>query len=180
MLTRFSAPAATPVSLGEAKSHLRVGDDEDALIQLYLDAAVAHLDGAEGILGRCLVTQTWDWTFDAFAQSLTVPLPTLQSVTSITYRDADGATQTLSTDDYRVSGQSIHVRDIPGTDGEPGAVTVRFVAGYGNAAAVPAAIKAAILLLVGDAYANREAHGEPVSANPAVMNLLRPYRVHRV
>lgn len=182
MLTRVAAPAASPVSLAEAKAHLAVThDSDDTLIHLYLDAAVAHLDGAEGILGRCLVTQTWDWTLDAFEVVLTVPLPVLQSVAAITYRDANGQTQTVNAEDYRVTGQRITcATGWPSTDGEPGAVTVRFVAGYGDPADVPAAIKAAILLFVGDAYANREAHGEQVFANPAAMNLLRPYKKWRV
>lgn len=40
----------------------------------------------------------------------------------------------------------------------------------------PAALKAAILLLVGDLYANREASGDKLEENPAVQNLMFPYR----
>jgi uncharacterized phiE125 gp8 family phage protein len=181
MLTRVTAPVATPVSLAEARAHCRADTADDTLLQVYLDAAVAHLDGAEGILGRCLVTQTWEVTLDAFPAEIVVPLPTLQSVTSITYRDPAGSTQTVDSADYRVSGQRITCADgWPDTDGEHGAVTVRFVAGYGLAASVPAAIKAAILLLVGDLYANREAGGEEIVDNPAVKRLLAPYRKVRV
>ncbi|AJQ86092.1 head-tail connector protein [Xanthomonas oryzae pv. oryzicola] len=41
---------------------------------------------------------------------------------------------------------------------------------------VPAALKAAILLLVGDLYANREASIQGLSENPAVSRLLFPFR----
>ena len=182
-LTRFAAPSVTPVSLVEAKAHLAVThSSDDTIIQIYLDAAVSHLDGAEGTLGRCIVTQTWDYTMDAFPATIAVPLPDLASVTSITYVDADGATQTLSSALYRVSGQTITPGDSgwPGTDNVTGAVTVRFVAGYGVAAAVPAAIKAAILLYIGDLYANREAGGAQLFDNPASRRLTQPYKVHRV
>jgi uncharacterized phiE125 gp8 family phage protein len=184
MLTRAVAPVATPVSLAEAKAHLAVTHaSDDTIIQLYLDAAVARVDGAEGVLGRCLVTQTWDYRLDAFPAEIKVPLPTLQTVTSVKYFDPDGVEQTMDSADYIVAGQRI----VPGDDGwpdidteRPYAVTVRFVAGYGLAADVPAAIKAAILLYVGDAYANREAAGDQAFENPAAMRLLRPYKKVRV
>jgi uncharacterized phiE125 gp8 family phage protein len=92
-----------------------------------------------------------------------VPRPKLQSVASITYIDVQGNTQTLDPSAYRV---------VPGTPGvvEPayqttwpavrpvsGAVTVRFVAGYGDdATAVPDCVKIAVKMLVGYLYENRE------------------------
>jgi len=186
ILSRATAPSETPVSLDEAKAHLRVtGTDEDTTIQLYLDAAVAHVDGAEGTLGRCLVTQTWDYTFDRFPgftercwQSVDVPLPTLQSVTSVKYYDPDGVQQTMDSADYIVTGQRIVPVDAwPDIDTtRPGAVTVQFVAGYGLATAVPAAIKAAILLYVGSMYEGREDWADSVAAKA----LLAPYRKVRV
>ena len=182
ILSRFAAPSVTPVSLTEAKAHLNViGSTDDAIVQIYLDAAVSHLDGAEGTLGRCLVTQTWDYTLDAFPDVITVPLPDMASVTSISYVDTTGATQVFSALSYRVSGQTITPADSgwPSTDNVTGAVTVRFVAGYGVAAAVPAAIKAAILLYIGDLYANREINGPQTFENPTCHRLLYPFKVWR-
>jgi uncharacterized phiE125 gp8 family phage protein len=182
MLTLATAPAATPVSLAEARAHCRADTADDTLLQIYLDAAVAHVDGAEGVLGRCLVTQSWDYKLDCFPDEITVPLPTLQSVTSVKYYDVDGVEQTWDSANYTVSGQRIVPVDAwPDFDTDrPYPITVRFVAGYGLAASVPAAIKAAILLLVGDLYANREAGGEAIAENPAVKRLLAPYRKVRV
>lgn len=45
-----------------------------------------------------------------------------------------------------------------------------------NPGAAPAALKAAILLLVGDLYANREASGAKLEENPAVQTMMFPYR----
>lgn len=182
-LSLVTAPAAPVVTLAQAKAHLAVTHalDDDA-IQLYLDAAIAHVDGAEGTLGRCLVTQTWDYTLDAFTSTIKVPLPTLQSVTSVSYVDTDGNTQTVDPGDYIVAGQRIVAGNAgwPSTDNVPDAVTVRFVAGYATADDVPAAIKSAILLLVGGMYANRESEGAALVENPAVQRLLAPYKVLRV
>lgn len=184
MLTIVTAPLASPVTLAEARAHCRADTADDTLLQIYLDAAVAHVDGAQGVLGRCLVTQTWDYSFDCFPDEITVPLPTLQSVTSVKYYDVDGIEQTITSSNYTVAGQRIapvETFDWPDIDTErPYPITVRFVAGYGDAADVPAAIKAAILLLTGDMYANREAGGEAVVENPAVKRLLTPYRKVRV
>lgn len=181
LFTRVTAPAETPISLDEAKAHLRVDtSDEDSTIELYIAAATESIDGAEGTLGRCIVTQQWDYSFDSFQSPITVPLPRLISVDSITYRDVNGITQTLSSSAYSVFGQSISPIDgWPDTDGMEGAVTVRFTAGYGNAASVPAPIKSALLLLVGELYKTRQ-DGASVSNIPATRSLLLPYKVTRL
>ena len=182
MLTRVTAPAESPVTLDEARAHCKADAADDTTLQIYLDAAVSHLDGAEGTLGRCLVTQTWDMKLDGFDGTINVPLPTLQTVTSVKYLDTAGVEQTVSPSSYTVAGQRIVPSDAgwPSTDDVPHAVTVRFVAGYGLAVAVPAAIKAAILLFVGDSYANREARGEQLFDNPAAKALLRGFKRVRV
>jgi hypothetical protein len=58
------------------------------------------------------------------------------------------------------------------------AVRVTYIAGWANAAAVPAAIKASMLLAIGDMYANREASADkPAMSHGFVSGLLDPYRV---
>lgn len=182
-------PAATPVSLAEAKAHLRIdGNDEDVLVTALIAAAVAHLDGWSGILGRALVTQTWQQDLDQFPRDrIALPLAPVQSITSVGYRDTDGEEQTLDSPAYvltmRAGTTAVERTDgaeWPSTARRPDAVRVTFVAGYGNAAAVPADIKSAILLMVGDLYAHREtALVGNVAAVPmsiTVEALLAPYR----
>jgi uncharacterized phiE125 gp8 family phage protein len=185
-LVLVSAPATTPVSLTEAKAHLRVDhSDDDTLITALINAAVAHLDGKDGILGRALITQTWDLKLDEFCPAIRIPLPPLASVTSITYVDTDGATQTLAADQYTVtSGEPAKIVPAynvtwPSTRCVPEAVKVRFVAGYGNASSVPAGIKAAILLHVGTLYRDRETVniGNIINELPAYDALIAPYKV---
>lgn len=185
-LTLVSAPAEVPVSLAEAKSHLRVlTADEDALITSLVLAATAHLDGRSGILGRALVTQTWELRLDGFPDCLELPLPPLQSVTSIKYLDDTGTETTLDPSAYVVESGHYFGRIRPAYGltwpvprDESGAVRVRFVAGYGGAAAVPAPVRHAILLLVGHWWINREAAGEEQFVHPfAVDALTLPFRV---
>ena len=56
-LKRITAPSVEPIDLATAKLHMRVTHTaEDTLIPIYISAAVAYLDGPDGVLGRALVT----------------------------------------------------------------------------------------------------------------------------
>jgi uncharacterized phiE125 gp8 family phage protein len=190
-LKLVTAPTELPVTLTEAKAHLRVDHgDEDALIELYLNAAVSHLDSYSGILGRCMVSQTWALSYDTFPDgAMQIPLGNLISVTSVEYADPDsGVMTTWSSVNYDVDTQDINgwikpVDDWPTHMETMNAVKVTFVAGYGAASAVPAALKSAILLLVGHWYTNREAVmvGESVAELPlAVSALVAPFRMNPI
>lgn len=182
MLTpvRIVTPASEPVTLAEAKAHLRVdANTEDTLIALYISAAVSALDGWSGLLGRCLITQTWRQDFDGFG-NLKLPFPNVASAT-IAYTDANGVTQTWAATNYQivngVGGSCIVPKagaSIPGTAAQPDAVRVTFVAGYGAAADVPPDLKTAILLHIGHLYANRES----VSTGKTVTTLPQGYDAH--
>lgn len=191
-LKRITPPAELVVSLAEAKAHLRVEHaDEDAYIQSLVHAAISHLDGWSGTLGRCLVEQTWEVTLDAFpVGAIHLPLGDVIAVVSVTYDDTAGDEQTVPPADYLLDNRSLDGWVVPvsgvswpDTLDAVNAVRVRYTAGYGAAAAaVPAAIKHAILMLVAHWYANREAvTAGGASALPmAVDALTHPFRVLRV
>lgn len=182
---RTVAPLVTPVSVAEAKAHLRVvGSTDDTLIGALIAAATDHLDGWSGILGRALVTQTWRQDFGRFCDAMRLPLGPAASVTSVTYYDGDNVSRTLAETVYELvtdaRGPFVGLKpdqSWPSTYGRRNAVSVTYVAGTA-AADVPAAIKAAIMLMVGNLYENREANvvGTIVSALPlGVDRLLGPY-----
>jgi uncharacterized phiE125 gp8 family phage protein len=186
-LSIVTPPASDPVSLAEAKTHLRItAPDEDALIVGYLLAAREHV---ETITRRALLTQTWDYSIDAWADRIVLPKPPVQSVTSISYLDQAGATQTLSAALYRLVKQSTGEWAIlkaynavwPAVQTVESCITIRFVCGYGTPpGSIPEAIRQAILLLVGHWFANREAVnvGNIVNELPlGVEPLLFPHRV---
>jgi uncharacterized phiE125 gp8 family phage protein len=183
----IAAAAETPVSTVEAKAHLRVdGDDDTALIGSLVAAATGHLDGYTGILGRCLVTQSWRQDFDEFSRVMRLPFP-VAGITSIVSVDDEGTTSSAiaaANYDLQHDGLGSFVRFIdtyafPSGLAETRAVRVTFTAGYGAADAVPSALKAAILLLIGHWYGNREAvvTGTIATELPmAVAALIEPYR----
>lgn len=176
-LTLITAPAALPVTVAEAKAHLRVDHSiEDTLIENLIKVATAELDGRQGLLRRALITQTWDMqllTFP-FVQRIELPFPPLQSVTYIKYLDDDGVEQTLSTDVYEVvkTGEAAYIRrrrdqlwPVTFEDTDLG-VTVRFVCGYGGtSASVPENIRAAMLLRIGELY-NFRGDGDAPARGP--------------
>lgn len=189
-LTLITAPAEEPITLADAKVHLRVdGTEEDALITALIVAARRQ---AEHLTGRALVTQTWRCTLPAFpADSLDLPRSPLQSVSSLTYLDPVGASQTLPSADYQAITDEIVGRVLPAYGKSwpacrvaPGSVAVTFVAGYGAAAAVPQDIKSWMLLAIGTWYAQRETviTGTIVGELPrsAWDGLLDPFRIMKV
>lgn len=183
VLRRVSTIAFDLVTLAEAKAHLRFEEaDEDTLISALILSAVDSLSW----LGRSLSVTQWELDLDGFATEIPLPRPPLVSLASITYRDQSGATQTLSASIYEVvapEGGPAFVRRKPGqqwpqTDAYPASVTLAFSAGYGSANPLPASLRAAILLLVGDLFENRG--GKTVTnlqTNPTVAALLDPLRV---
>jgi len=190
-LELVTAPTVEPVSLQEAKDHLRVDNDvEDALIEALIAAARQHLDGRDGWLGRQLMTATWDLTLNDFPgpDFIRLPLPPIQSITSITYVDTAGASQTFEASKYSLSADKhwrprvdlAHNESWPSTRNQRDAVTVRFIAGYGVQRDLPAPIRAAMLLMVGNLFENREEIniGNIVNLIPTAAALLTPYRVH--
>jgi len=186
-LRRITAPAVQVVTLAEAKDHLKIEfDDHDALITALIDAATSQVDGAAGI-GSALITQTWRLSFDYWPSSpIQIPLGPVQSVTSITYVDGSGATQTWSPAGYQVDVDGAVARIVPAYSTtwpvarlQPGAIKITFVAGYGPSANdVPADLKAAIKLLIGHLFANREAASDKaIAALPfGVEAILNRYR----
>lgn len=191
--TLNAAPAVEPISLLEAKLHLRVEHtSDDALITALISAARLH---CEAVTDRAFITQTWDLTLDAFPCEgpIWLPRPPVSSVASVTYLDSAGAPQTWAAENYRSvlpfgpwaqRGFLTPAYGVtyPTTREVIGAVTVRCVCGYGGATAVPESIKAAIKLLVAHWYENREAASASSSvmqsAPLAVDALLSPFKAH--
>ena len=162
-LKLITAPSLLPVSLAEAKAHLRIDhSDEDTLITAFLHTAVA---GAEHETGRALMAQTWEVTLDAFPDAVELTRTPVQSIESVAYANADGTATVLSNVFYALDAADEFgwAYVVPAYDGawpetrdEINAVRVRYVAGYASAEEVPAAIKSWILLQVGAMYAHRE------------------------
>lgn len=204
MYQLITAPTVEPVSLSDVKSHLRITESsQDTLISGLLIPTARQR--AETITRRALCTQTWELVADQFAgpslvgiaygRAYTLPAHALlidkcpvQSVTSIKYTAMDGSTVTMTPSDYIADLTSEPTRITPVFGKiwpipmpQIASVRVRFVAGYGAAADVPAAVRSWMLLYIGALFENRELiavlQRGMVAELPFVEGLLDGYRV---
>jgi uncharacterized phiE125 gp8 family phage protein len=186
-LILVTPPQSEPVSLAEAKDHLReTSDEQDSLIGSLIVAARMYV---EQITGRALISQTWRMELDCFPEwKINVPRPKLVSVSSLTYVATDGTVTTIAADDYTVTVGGEHERGFvvpayqnnwPTCRDVPSAVKLTFVAGYASAEDVPEPIKHYIKLMIGSMYAHRET--EITGTIQAKMEfcdaLITPYRI---
>jgi uncharacterized phiE125 gp8 family phage protein len=183
-----TAPTIEPITLEEAKAHLKVDfDEEDSLIQIYISAARAY---AEEYCNRAFLTQTIVHTLDYFPACTTSnPLSVfklyrtpVQSVVSVKYKDADNVEAEVAADKLILSNIDSPAKlgklptfTWPETADVPGAVTLEYVSGETTAEKVPSAIKVAIFLILAKLYEVRE---DSIQNLPtASENLMSPYRI---
>jgi len=202
-LSLVTPPAAEPVALADAKLYARISTTaDDAIVSDLIQTAREWL---EVWTRRAFVIQTWLLTLDNFpifydwyewspyqttapyqsAQQwqtqniIRLPVPPLQSVTSIEYVDATtGVLASLAADLYQVDVASEPGRIAPAyatfwptAQASIGSVKIQFVAGYDLAggAKVPSRVLTAIKLAVSSWYQNREMAGLPLSEQPLAL-----------
>ncbi len=159
LITRvITGPVIEPVTLSEAKLHLRVDTSaDDALITALIAAAREMIEERTGL---ALLTQTRDALALAFPAERYIELlyPPVQSVTGVYYTETDGSSeQTLSAAAYTLSVWNARITLKSGYAWPSGEMRVRYVCGYTAAASVPQRLRQAVLLLIGHWYENREA-----------------------
>lgn len=154
-----TAPTAEPISLADTKVYLRTitGDttEDSAIITPLIQAAREY---CENITGRALASQTVkaypdDWGL------WRLPRPPLISVSSIKYYDEDNTEYTLAAVDYQVDavdGQIDILTEPKVTLRDLNPIVVEYTCGYTTGNALPAAVRQAMLLLIGHWYMNRE------------------------
>lgn len=191
-ITEVTAPTVEPISLTEAKSHLRVDiSDDNTLIGTYITAARQYV---ENYTGRSLVWRTYRAYLPCFADEIILPQRPISSITSVYYYDtaSPGALTLLASTYYSLVNNVLrrtYGSTWPSVAYRDDAVQVTFVAGFDPTSSpitdytesIPQAIKSAVKLIVGDLYENREAqhtHNTVVQANATVKMLLDQYRVY--
>lgn len=174
-LKLVTGPTVWPVSLDQAKGHLRVvEDDDDLIIESFIKASCEY---AEEYMGRALYAQTFDLYVDQFPvtgsplpSAIVLPRSPLLEVVGVFYQDSNDDEQTFDAANYTVSdGREPPRITLLGTSSWPTtrsgaqAVRIRFRSGYVDNSMSPAVgevpwtIYAALLLHIGHLYANREA-----------------------
>ncbi|MEI6796613.1 MAG: head-tail connector protein [Methanomassiliicoccales archaeon] len=190
---------AEPITLEEAKAHLRVdGDDEDDLIEALITAS---REAAERFTGRIFMSTQIEVAYNArdltgrplfsVVRCLAIPHPPLSSVERLTWYDHNSIAHIMDPEDYYLDTFSepgrlvLHDFAEPPTDlRERIAVVIQATVGYGETGdTVPQAIRQGMLQILGNAYADREGGSEQTATEmgqpipPLARRLLQPYRV---
>jgi uncharacterized phiE125 gp8 family phage protein len=189
-------PTVEPVSLEEAKAHLRIVDflDDDDYVATLVTAA---RQWCEDYCDRSFADQQYTVAFDDFfGTRIELPRPPVRlnataasATVTISYVDTGGATQTLTwaqsgTQEFRLDRDHVpaliyplYLGVWPSVRLDDKAVEITYLAGYGGAANVPVPAKHAIKMLVGHWYSNREAVGNTGQNVPlGVAALLEPLK----
>lgn len=154
-------PLGEPLTLAEAKAHLRLETDaEDALVASLIAAARGHL---EAVTGLVLTSQAFrllldDWPADGVIRIERFPV---QAIDGVTVYDADGVPAAVGFDGAALDGRARPARLILADTPRPGAVLngieIDLTAGFGTAADVPPELRRALLLHVAHMYEFRGA-----------------------
>jgi uncharacterized phiE125 gp8 family phage protein len=190
----ITKPTAAPLTLDEAKAHLRVeGTQDDTYIGASLFAVV---DGVENYIQRQLMQAVYELQMSCWpiCESIQLPKGPLVSVASVKYDDPNGIEQILDPSNYEVYSAKVpgfirFIGEMPPVGDRLDAVRIRYTAGYGlggddataQAAAVPELIKAGIKLQLGHLFENRqdEITGTSVSQlHNGSERILHPYRLY--
>lgn len=207
-MLRLLYRSPTPVvSVDEAATHLRRDDTEedDAYIESCVAAATTHV---ENYTGLALADQTWEYFLPEFPMGngsttrngvIYLPKPPLIEILNFWYRDTSGNTGEIDNYSLVLEGNSgdrptpavlyaPYSAYWPDTDGLPGAVRIRFRAGFADesaspfvnyAGAVPDLLKQVIKMYAATFYQVRENLVTGTNVNPISFydNMIRHFRV---
>lgn len=161
-----------PVTLEQAKWQCHVDhDDDDDYLTSVISATCAYV---EKYTGMSIAEQTVEVNCDSWRDFARLPATPVQSVTSITYIDADGATQTLPDTVYelRSDAGSIVLKAGQGWPMTSMGDRIKLTAVVGGDA--PPDVKHAMLLYISGLNDNRE--GVPEDVRSTFDNLLANHR----
>ena len=162
----YTAPTSEPLTIDEAREHLKVDiSTDDMLISSLIIAAREYYEKFQRP-PRVLMTQTREKYLESWPAENYIELTSpLVSVTSVSYYGTDDTPYTIESGDYYVDTKSFvgrvglaYGKSWPTTTLRPfNGICIRYVCG---AAAADEMIKAGLKLLIGHLYENREAGTE--------------------
>lgn len=160
-----------PLTVTQVRSRLKIDSAaEDPYIQTLITELTGLIDGGNGLIGRALCRQTWEYRLPGFGCGpIQIPLPPLVSISSVKYLDTTATEQTVSSADYVLIDQG----DLPSivqpvlgkmwpitACNRPDAVRIQFLCGY-LTASIPPHLTGLMLREIGKALQTRDADLSP-------------------
>lgn len=187
-LFRTVIPEAEPVTLVEARQHLRIDyEGEDDLLAGLIRAAREEVEAACGL---ALIDQSWRLALDRLPRSMTVSLRRhpVREIAAVTVYGGEGEASLVDPADYRLDAQArparLHFLKAPPVVAAINGIEIDFTAGFGEAGTdVPDLLKRAMLLLVAHWFEFRAEIGaaaQPVSYPAGYDRLIAPWRTRRL
>jgi uncharacterized phiE125 gp8 family phage protein len=183
----ITGPALEPVSVAEAKAHLRIdGEDDDAYLTAAIVSARVYV---ESLARRMLIEQGWRVYFDSWPRKriVTISVAPLIAVDAVTVYDTDGEPVVVDPDDYEVDtiacpGRLLLLTPVPAAVGRAvNGIEIDVTAGYGASSVdVPSPLRQAIMMLVAHWYEHRGAVGHDLAGEVPPHGfhaLIAPYRI---
>jgi len=178
-------PEAEPLTLEEAKKHLRITHDADdgvinALIKTAREMCESHTRLALVARGCSLYLDRWE------KEALEIPAPPLLEVLAIIVHGADGGESEFPETSYTVDTHSrpgrILIEGAPPQPGLPlGGIEIQFTAGFGDGPEdIPNSLREGMLRLIAHLYLNRGDAPETAIRNSGAAHLFQPYRLMRL
>jgi uncharacterized phiE125 gp8 family phage protein len=183
-----SPPQAEPVTLAEAKAHLRVDtSEEDALIGKLIAAARRHVEAQTGL---ALIAQGWSHFLDRWpcGREVELPLGPLLSIDEVRVYGEDDEASIIDPAHYFADAVARPARLVLRQDRlwpQPGRVAngieIKVTAGFGDEPEdVPEDLSDAMLRLLAYWFENRGDEDRPALPPLGVEMLLQPFRELRL
>ncbi|MCZ7893438.1 head-tail connector protein [Agrobacterium salinitolerans] len=176
-------PQAEPLTLAEAKAHLRLDSgDEDALIAALIRTAREHLERTTGL---CLIRQTWRLYLDRWPENgvILIGRTPVQAIETILVFDGEERPADITAGEKLLDGAArparLWLRDPPAPGRAMNGIEIDFIAGYGEAGTdVPDTLKRAMLIHVAQMFALRGAvapENQPAAVPAGYERLVAPF-----
>ena len=179
------AVSTEPITVAEAKAHLRVtSSDDDAYIASLITVA---REMVERHTRQIWTAATFEVYYDDFPNTDTITIPDLTNLRTVViqYQDQDDNTQTWNATNYYTALNTTPARivkktnsDFPSTSAAPGAVKITIETDAPTV--MPKPILQGIYMLIGHFYENRQEVVDRIQYQMpnACEFLLSPYRVY--
>ncbi|MEP3197080.1 MAG: head-tail connector protein [Lentilitoribacter sp.] len=155
-LVLSQSPLSEPITLDEAKAHLRLDhDSEDDLLNLLIATAREYLESQTQL---ALMTQSWRLCLDNWPTDHCVKLhkSPVQSIDQIEQFDGNGDAQVVSTSEMLLDSNAHPARLYINSQSDPeqviNGIEITFTAGFHSASEVPDMLKRALLIHIAQMY----------------------------